>query len=715
MLNESSRRQSVLQTPDICNPLTVEFALRASEVPFRELLGSLDEIVWCYSIAENRILYVNDAVENIYGRSRDEFLAAPELWRHAIHPDDKELAQAADDQVIANNRAECDCRIVAVEGGVHWLHFSLYRVGDAGEWVVGVGIDITGRKEAELALAESDKLFQVTMGAAQIGVFVVQDGALAYVNPLLPELFGYTQEEMIGTSPLDLTAPEMRPAVVDQMQRRLQGEGGKPFESLALRKDGSTFPVMVLAVPATYKGRFSSVGTVFDLTERKAAEKRILELAFFDPLTGLPNRRLLEDRFGQALAEAERLQGKLALFFVDLDNFKRVNDSLGHSVGDSLLCAMADRMRGVVRKVDTVARLGGDEFIMVLPYMGAEEAAEVARRLLEICSQPFLLGPHELAVTPSVGISLYPDDGRDFEALLKNADAAMYQAKEAGRQNFQFYARSKNVATLERLLLENSLRQALANHQFSLVYQPLICLRSGQIIGCEALIRWRHPDLGSIPPARFIPVAEDTGLINAIGDWVLNVACHQAKSWQEAGLPAITMAVNVSPVQIKQSGFIGTVAGVLVASGLEPSALELELTERTVMHDAESNLGTMSALHRMGVELAVDDFGTGYSSLAYLKRFPVGKLKIDQSFVRDIVEDADDLAIASTIVSIGHSLRLSVLAEGVENAEQLHLLEARQCDMAQGYYFSMPVPAAEFAELLLRQPFEKVNGKWTQW
>lgn len=703
---------------DVSEQAATEIALHESEQRFRELLGSLDELVWCFDVEQQCVLYVNDAVGQIYGRPREDFLSNPHLWRSAIHPEDRTLAHAADKRVLAEGKAECDCRIVDKQGATHWLRFSLYRMdsdGEPGKRVVGVGIDVTERKRAELALIESEELFHTTMGAAQIGIFVVQDFKLAYVNPLVPQMFGYSSEEMIGMSPLELTAPELRDHVSEQHRRRLTGEGGKPYESLAMRKDGSTFPVMILASPASYKGRFASVGTVFDLTERKQSEKRILELAFFDPLTGLPNRRLLEDRFGQALAEAERKQGKMALFFIDLDNFKRVNDSLGHSVGDLLLCAVSERIKNLVRKGDTVARLGGDEFILVLPNTSAEESAELARRLMAEFSDPFVLGRHELSMTPSIGISLYPEDGRDFESLLKNADTAMYQAKEAGRQNFQFYALNMNVATLERLLLENSLRQALANGQFRLLYQPLVSLKTGAIIGCEALIRWRHPELGMVSPIRFIPVAEDTGLINAIGDWVLHEACHQAKVWQDEGLPPVTMAVNVSPVQFRQSGFVGMVAGVLASSGLEPRYLELELTERTVMHDAEVNLGTMSSLHRMGVELAVDDFGTGYSSLAYLKRFPVGKLKIDQSFVRDIVEDGDDLAIASTIVSIGHSLRLNVLAEGVENSRQLHLLEARQCDMAQGYYFSMPASAEIFADLLRRQPFRKVEGMWKTW
>ncbi|MBL8403693.1 MAG: EAL domain-containing protein, partial [Dechloromonas sp.] len=332
-------------------------------------------------------------------------------------------------------------------------------------------------------------------------------------------------------------------------------------------------------------------------------------------------------------------------------------------------------------------------------------AADVARRLIDVFARPFEVAGHELTVTPSLGISIYPHDGDDLETLLRNADTAMYRAKEIGRNAFQFYSSEMNSSSLDRLLMESNLRRALAQREFVLHYQPLVNLESGLIIGVEALIRWLHPELGVILPDRFIHVAEESGLINPIGDWVLCEACRQAQAWRDEGLPPITMAVNVAPVQFRQSGFIEVVAGALATSGLAAGRLELELTERTVMHDADATMGTLSALHRMGVELSLDDFGTGYSSLAYLKRFPVGKLKIDRSFVNDLETDPDDWAIASTIVSMGRSLRMTVLAEGVEKPEQLALLRKMGCDMAQGYYFSRPVSAEGMADMLRRQPF----------
>ncbi len=549
--------------------------------------------------------------------------------------------------------------------------------------------------------AEQESHFHSAMEAAQVGIFVLQDGFFKYVNSFLLNLLGYSPDEMVDRiGPLDLVLPESHALFAQQV-----ATPGRGHEVSLIRRDGLLVPVTILAAPSIFKGQPASVGTVLDISGQRLAEEKIRELADFDALTKLPNRRLLHDRVEQLLATAERDESAVALMFLDLDHFKRVNDSLGHSVGDDLLCMVSQRLSTVVRRGDTLARLGGDEFVLAMPGINAAAAADVARRLLEECSVPFNMEGHDLTVTPSLGISVFPQDGKDIETLLRNADAAMYKAKELGRNTFQFYAAEMNKATLERLLMESNLRRALRQNEFVLHYQPLINLQNGLIIGVEALIRWQHPDLGLIMPDRFIQIAEDTGLINPIGDWVLCEACRQAQSWIDAGLPQMVMAVNVAPVQFRQAGFIEAVAGALGSSGLDSSLLELEVTERTVMHDADINLGTLSALHRMGVELSLDDFGTGYSSLSYLKRFPVGKLKIDRSFIRDLESDADDQAIASTIVSMGRNLRLTVLAEGVETAEQLALLRRMKCDMAQGFYFSRAVPADQIVELLRTQPF----------
>lgn len=554
--------------------------------------------------------------------------------------------------------------------------------------------------------AEYDALFDAAMAAAQVGIFIHQDGRFKYANAHLLQLIGYSADELIDRmGPLDLLAPGEQALFLQHLAEETAGISSHQYELSVRHKDGESIPVSLLGRSTRFNGRAASVASVLNISAQREAERQARELADFDALTGLPNRRLLADRMVQLLAVAEREQGAAALIFLDLDHFKRINDSLGHSLGDELLCAVAQRLSTVVRRVDTLARLGGDEFVFALPSTHSGAAAEIARRLVEVCNEPFFVGGHELTVTASLGISLYPQDGKDAETLLKNADTAMYKAKEQGRNAFQFYASAMNTAMLERLLIESDLRRALRLNEFTLDYQPLVSLQSGLIVGVEALVRWRHPELGIIMPDSFIQVAEETGMINRLGDWVLGEACRQAQAWCDAGLPQMIVAVNVAPVQFRQAGFVEAVAGALAASGLEAGLLELEVTERTVMHDAEIHLGTLSSLNRMGVELSLDDFGTGYSSLAYLKRFPVGKLKIDRSFIRDLESDPDDRAIASTIISMGRNLRLTVLAEGVENAQQLALLRDMGCDMAQGYYFSRPLPAGEMTALLRQQPF----------
>jgi diguanylate cyclase (GGDEF)-like protein len=433
--------------------------------------------------------------------------------------------------------------------------------------------------------------------------------------------------------------------------------------------------------------------------ERAQAGQRIEHLAYYDALTELPNRSLFHDRVSQVLTRAERDGKEMAILFIDLDRFKTINDSLGHDSGDRLLQAVAQRMSGCLREADTISRLGGDEFVVLLPETGAQGAAHVAQNILERAVGPYDIAGNQLSITSSIGISLYPHDGADVETLIKNADTAMYHAKDNGAATYQFFTHEMNLAVFERLTVENGLRHALDTDQFVLYYQPQVDIKTGRTIGAEALIRWRHPQLGILPAARFIEVAEETGLIVAIGEWVLHEACRQNRQWQLDGLPAIPVAVNLSARQLRKH-IAQTVVRVLDATGLPASCLDLELTEHVMMQDAEATLTTLDSLRDMGVQLSVDDFGTGYSSLAYLKRLPIDKVKIDRSFIRDISEDPDDRAIASAIIGMGHSLRLKVVAEGVETQPQLAFLRAQGCDEAQGYLLGRPMPAPEFAELL---------------
>ena len=456
------------------------------------------------------------------------------------------------------------------------------------------------------------------------------------------------------------------------------------------------------------------LGATQDISDRKEVEGQIRLLAYYDGLTLLPNRRLFMEKLDLALENARRREGSLAVLFLDLDRFKQINDTLGHSAGDRLLQGVAERLRKCLRSsdavargeamnlTDDVARLGGDEFIVSITNIArGEDAARVARRVQEALEPPFKLDENEVFVTASIGISLFPQDGDDLESLLKNADSAMYHAKDAGRSNYQFYSKSMNAAALQKLTLENKLRRALEREEFQLYFQPQIDVRSWSIIGAEALIRWRHPDLGLVPPAEFIGLAEETGLILPIGEWVLHTACAQAKAWQDAGHGPLVMAVNISGRQFRGKNLAQTIGQTIGACALDPRRIELEITESVLMHSVDETVNTLKTLRAMGPRIAVDDFGTGYSSLSYLRRFPIDTLKLDQSFIQDSVKDRGTAAIVAGVIDMAHGLGLEVIAEGVETAEQRTLLFQDGCHIMQGYLFGRPVPAPEFEQLLV--------------
>jgi diguanylate cyclase (GGDEF)-like protein len=438
-----------------------------------------------------------------------------------------------------------------------------------------------------------------------------------------------------------------------------------------------------------------------DVSLAQAMALEMAHSAQHDFLTGLPNRMLFSDRVRQAITVAPRHAKKVAVLFLDLDGFKHINDSLGHSIGDKLLQSIAKRLVECVRGSDTVSRQGGDEFVVLLSEMEQSgDVAITARRMLESVSKPHSIDQHDLHVTTSIGLSIFPDDGMDAETLIKNADTAMYQAKENGRQSYQFFKPAMNVRAVQRQSIEESLRRALERNEFSVHYQPKINLRSGDITGAEALLRWTHPTRGPISPAEFIPVAEDCGLILPVGRWVLREACNQARAWADQGLALISMAVNISAMEFRNDNFLEGIFTILEETGLSPGSLELELTESVLMKRAEATETILKSLRARGVQLAVDDFGTGYSSLSYLRKFSIDALKIDQSFVRQITSAPDETTIVTAVISMGRSLKLRVVAEGVETKEELAFLQAHQCEEAQGYYFSRPVGANEFAKLL---------------
>ncbi|MCZ6637519.1 MAG: EAL domain-containing protein [Alphaproteobacteria bacterium] len=443
--------------------------------------------------------------------------------------------------------------------------------------------------------------------------------------------------------------------------------------------------------------------------ERNLMEQQLHAMANYDKLTQLPNRELLLDRLTQAIAQAARQQTLVALLLLDLDRFKMVNDTLGHAFGDKVLQEVAKRITALIGDGDTLARPGGDEFVVLLNNIkGARDAAKIADRIIQMLSKPIIIDGHEVFVSTSIGISLFPNDGVDKNDLITNADVAMYRAKEEGRNHFQFYTPGMNAATVERLTLENDLRRVIDRDELVLHYQPQMDLHTGQITGVEALVRWQHPELGLIPPARFIPVAEETGLIVPIGQWVLNTACAQTKAWVDAGYPPVVVSVNLSSRQFHQEDMVETVTTALRDSGLNAKQLMVEITESSLMKNPDDAVVTLCLLHNMGVGMSIDDFGTGYSSLGHLKRFPLQELKIDRSFVSDVTENPQDAAIIRAILAMAHSLEIKVIAEGVETEEQLNFLEDAGCDGIQGFHISKPLPARDFADKFLRTAADAV-------
>jgi diguanylate cyclase (GGDEF)-like protein len=442
------------------------------------------------------------------------------------------------------------------------------------------------------------------------------------------------------------------------------------------------------------------VGVTGDITEFKLAQDRVRHLAYYDQLTGLPNGTMMRDRVNQLIASAQHDRREFSLLFIDLDNFKNVNDSLGHHVGDLLLQTIAGRLRTAVREMDTVARMGGDEFVVVLPEVGVEGAQQVARKIIGQVTTSFSVGMQKISMTTSVGIVNFPKDAGDIESILKHAELALYQAKAKGKNDYAFFTADMNVLAFERMRIENDLRQALLNEELVLYYQPQISLKTRKLVGMEALVRWPHPSLQMIPPDQFIPVAEESDLIIELGEWVMHEACRQMRQWQRSGLEIVPVAVNVAAKQMKHADFADSVASVLRKTRLDPKWLELELTERAVMADVDTTISVMKKVGDMGVKFSVDDFGTGYSSLAYLKHLPLDKLKIDKSFVNDLAIDENDREIANTIIQLAHGLKLSVVAEGVETQQQMSILLGQGCDSAQGYLFSRPLQPDEAAAFL---------------
>ncbi len=668
-----------------------------------DLLNQCANDIILLTDADDRIIDANDRAVAAYGESREALLqrTLPELldpaaraafarhWQRAGEPEGAIFATVCQRSDNTTFPAEVSVRPIEANGR-QFRHSSIRDIGR--------------RQVLKASLPDRWEFYANVLEHFPNPVWRADpDGQGRYFNQSWLEFTGRTLEQELG----DGWVADIHPDDREDWLRALR-EAGRERRSLIreyrLKHHSEGYRWIYdqgkpcLDTDGTLLGY---VGACHDVHAEKQLQEQLRYIGQYDPLTGLPNQTLLEDRLRQALANARRSKKQIVLLFTDLDCFKIVNDSLGYKVGDRLLQQVAQRLKHCLREGDTLSRRGGDEFLVILSDLKhVEDAAHVAEKLLQSLAGPYTIDGIDLHISASIGISIYPDDGQDAETLLRNADTAMYFAKQNGRNRYQFFTPEMNSRAYEYLMMQNHLRRALERGEFELNYQPQVELRKGAIVGVEALLRWRHPESGMIAPSQFIPIAEECGLIVPIGEWVMHEACRQGRLWQEAGLPPLTIAINLSAVQFHKEDILKTIEQACRENRLDPSRLELELTEGTVMQNAEDAIMILRELKAMGIKLSIDDFGTGYSSLSYLKRFPIDRLKVDQSFVRDITSNEDDAEITRAIIGMAHGLGLKVIAEGVEHEDQLKFLRWQKCDDMQGYYFSRPLQAGAFEDLL---------------
>lgn len=660
------------------------------------------------------MVYASEGWSELTGHPPSALLSNATFYYEEItYPEDRTRVRAEIERAVSNGqRFHVEYRIVHADGGIRWVSERGSPVYDSYgkiEAIEGFIQNVTPRKLSELAALEAKERYRSIFENAIEGIYQTSpEGQYLNFNPALAQIYGYdsVQDLAQGISNIQkqlYVDPHRREEFITQMTEYGQV---KNFEARVFCKNGEIIWISENAREVRdAEGKLIFYeGTVEDITERKNYEQQIEYQATHDALTGLPNRTLLSDRLQQYIGIADRYASKVAVAFIDLDQFKIINDSMGHHAGDQLLKTMAARLSDCVRESDTVVRLGGDEFVILLAGLNKiEDISESMQRVMAAVTVPCHIEERDFIVSCSIGISIYPDDGRDTSTLLKFADSAMYKSKQSGRNNFQFYTEELNQLLMERVEMEYRMRHALKNDEFLLHYQPKLDFSTGKICGAEALIRWQPPGQSMISPASFIPIAEETGLIEEIGRWVLHAACRQAVRLKETYGVALPIAVNVSPRQFRQSGLVQSVREVLAQTSLDPSCLELEITESSLVHDTGSFIKTLHELKSLGVKLAIDDFGTGYSSMAYLKDFPVDRLKIDQVFVSHLETEPSNIAILKAIVALGHSLGMKVIAEGVETAYQQAFLHGIGCDELQGYLYSKPLPIAAFELLITDQ------------
>ncbi|WP_226086973.1 GGDEF and EAL domain-containing protein [Mesobacillus sp. S13] len=660
----------------------------------KSIFDTLDVAIWSHDLKTDTLL-ITSGIEKLYGHSSEEFYQDNTLWKKVIHPDDLHILTEREAGLSRGEAVTSIYRIIRPDGEVRWIQDrGIPVIDENGNFIdfTSVLFDITNRQESEGRYRSL-----VEMSPDLIAVY--SRGKLEYINEAGCKLFkAESPVDLIGQPISRLIPPDVLAhiknrelAIGEDFEEKLW------FEFKAVQLDGTEIVVEMSAMPILYEGRMAEQIVGRDLTQRKKAERTIKYMAYYDVLTGLPNRNMVRKHLKDSLSKGNE---RLAILFLDLDRFKIINDTKGHRFGDLLLKVVASRLKNAVKEQGLVSRQGGDEFIIVLKGLGKDQVSEIADRILEEFGTGITIEGQEFFVTPSIGISMAPEDGQDEETLIKHADTAMYLAKDRGKNNYQFYTNQLHGLSSRKMELENGLRKALEQNQLTLHYQPQVNLETGEIIGVEALVRWIHPENGLISPAEFIPLAEETGLIVPLGKWVLEKAAAQNKAWQEQGYRPIPMSVNISVRQLQEDHFIDSVKQVLADTQLAPKFLDFEITE-SVMQNSEKTALILDQLKELGITLAIDDFGTGYSSLSLLKHFPIDKIKIDKSFVDDIIHHSNHGAMVKTIIDMGHNLQFGVIAEGVEEKEQVAFLLKNGCMVGQGYHFSKPLPVEQMEELLL--------------